>query len=443
LGDQRKPQRQTLIDPVLQERQNQLWQMGLGLPQSFNADQLASFDAARRAAGLGFDYTGQAGDVLGGLGQFQGLNVNAPNAQGFTAQAFGAGPAAQARAFSAGPAAQVNPYEFGGFDPGRANIGSVAAQTGPGGYEAYLNPYLNDVVSRSLGDVERARQEAANATRSQAAAAGAFGGSRSGVAEALTNREFANQAASTAANLRAQGFNTALGFNQADQDRSLQAGLGTLNAQTQGELASLQARLQGGLAGQSNRLAAALANQSAANQMGQFNAGQLQQGSQFNAGLRQQGNQFNAGQFQQGSQFNAGQQQQNSQFNAANQLQAQLANAQNALGAGNLRLNAGLGLGNLGSQVQQMGGFGANLLNQIGNQQFNLPYQNLAVLQGLLSSGQYGSTQLNSGSNQATQTGFGQQSGGGGGLFGTLLGGLGTFAGLGGIPGITKLFKGN
>jgi len=64
----------------------------------------------------------------------------------------------------------------------------------------------------------------------RAISAGAFGGSRSGVLEAETNRAFAEQAARTAANLREQGFRQALGAAESDLSRSMadrrfQAGL--------------------------------------------------------------------------------------------------------------------------------------------------------------------------------------------------------------------------
>ena len=49
-------------------------------------------------------------------------------------------------------------------------------------------------IDRSLGDLERSRQGAINAGQADATAAGAFGGSRHGVADSLTNREFADSA---------------------------------------------------------------------------------------------------------------------------------------------------------------------------------------------------------------------------------------------------------
>lgn len=54
----------------------------------------------------------------------------------------------------------------------------------------YLNPYTNDVINSSISQNERARQIAQTADSQQASAAGAFGGSRSGVLAAGTNEAY-------------------------------------------------------------------------------------------------------------------------------------------------------------------------------------------------------------------------------------------------------------
>jgi len=75
--------------------------------------------------------------------------------------------------------------------------------------DPYLNPFLSGVVDTSLADIERSRQLADSQMNAQAAAAGAFGGSRHGVANALTNENFAREAANTAAQLRYAGYTDA------------------------------------------------------------------------------------------------------------------------------------------------------------------------------------------------------------------------------------------
>jgi hypothetical protein len=92
----------------------------------------------------------------------------------------------------------------------------VAAQQAAGGIGTYMNPYTQQVIDLTGQDIERQRQMAMNQLGAQASAAGAFGGSRQGVAESLTNAEFARQSANVAAQLRQQGFGTALGAAQTD-----------------------------------------------------------------------------------------------------------------------------------------------------------------------------------------------------------------------------------
>jgi len=99
----------------------------------------------------------------------------------------------------------------------------IQAGTGAQYMSAYQNPYENQVVQAALGDIELARQRSGLSDRSAATAAKAFGGSRQGVAEALTNEAALRNAASTAANLRSAGFTTAAQLGQTDASRFLTA----------------------------------------------------------------------------------------------------------------------------------------------------------------------------------------------------------------------------
>lgn len=86
----------------------------------------------------------------------------------------------------------------------------------------YMNPYTSNVIDQSNMDLNRARQLGIQSDAAQAASAGAFGGSRHGVAEAETNRGFADAAARNSAQLRDQGFNTASGLLTGDLNRQMQ-----------------------------------------------------------------------------------------------------------------------------------------------------------------------------------------------------------------------------
>lgn len=121
-----------------------------------------------------------------------------------------------------------------GFDI-LGGIGSAADRIG-----AYQNPFTNEVINRSLSDLERQRQTARTQDQAKAVAAKAYGGSRQGIADAATNEAYARQAGDLAANLRYQGFNTALGAAQQDvqQQQALAqalqgAGYGALQGQLQ------------------------------------------------------------------------------------------------------------------------------------------------------------------------------------------------------------------
>lgn len=84
----------------------------------------------------------------------------------------------------------------------------------------YLNPYTNEVVDASLSDLENQRQVQYNSLASQAQAAGAFGGSRFGVAQGQFEADALRNKSLLAAQLRNQGFDTAA--NLAMQDIAAQ-----------------------------------------------------------------------------------------------------------------------------------------------------------------------------------------------------------------------------
>lgn len=81
----------------------------------------------------------------------------------------------------------------------------------------FFNPFTSAVTARTMDDMNRARMMTMNQNGAQATQAGAYGGSRHGIADAETNRAFFDQAGNMAANLNMQGFNTALGAAQQQQ----------------------------------------------------------------------------------------------------------------------------------------------------------------------------------------------------------------------------------
>ena len=89
---------------------------------------------------------------------------------------------------------------------------------------AFMNPYQEDVINRSLGDIESSRQMADLRDRQAATQARAFGGSRQGVQSSLTNAAALKQAADLSANLRNQGFGQATQLAQYARGQNLQGG---------------------------------------------------------------------------------------------------------------------------------------------------------------------------------------------------------------------------
>jgi hypothetical protein len=112
----------------------------------------------------------------------------------------------------------------------------------------FMNPFTQQVIDRTAADIGAAQQMAQNQLGAQAQAARAFGGSRHGIAEAQTNAGFIKQLADTSANLNMQGFNTALGAAQNQQQMMSQlAGQGFNFGQALNQQQMQQGGVQQGL----------------------------------------------------------------------------------------------------------------------------------------------------------------------------------------------------
>lgn len=180
---------------------------------------------------------------------------------------------------------QMGPRQFAGFDPlyqmgeaqalqagqgvGRQQLGTAGQLTqATAGFaptmirpdsalvQQYYNPFEQRVIDTGLQDLERARQQAVQQMGQQAMASRAFGGSRHGVAEALTSGEFGRQAGSLVANLRSQGFQNAM-------QQAMQQQLANQAAGMQGAQFRLGAAQQLGQMGQAQTAADLLAAQTA------------------------------------------------------------------------------------------------------------------------------------------------------------------------------------
>jgi hypothetical protein len=334
-----------------------------------------------------------------------GFNVNTAAAQGLQRAGMGAASEMDYRpmAVNSGGYRPAQTSATGYTSAGVGSQGYNAAQSGQaqtlnadqvaGGQiaganlQAYMNPYENQVVQQSLSDIERSRLMQQNVGGAQAGAANAFGGSRQGIAEAETNRAFAEQAARTASGLRQSGYQNAQQMAGQDIGTRMQAGLANQGANLQAGTTSAQMDQQ-----------RALQNQAALNQAGQFGAGASNQASLQNQAALNQARQYGAGATNQASLANQGARNQASQFGSSQNMQAQLANQAAGLSGSQQRLNAGSQLGNLsnlgfgmGQQIQgrmdQQGAMQQALQQQLinaGKQQYagytGAPAQSLQYL---------------------------------------------------------------
>lgn len=211
---------------------------------------------------------------------------------------------------------------------GRVTADEVqAGQLAETSLDPYMNPYVSNVIDASLGDLERQRRMTQAQQGAAAQAARAFGGSRQGIAQAETNRAFAEQGGSLAAGLRQAGFTQAQSAAQQDIASRMQASLAN-------QAANLQAATTTGQFGMQQQLA----NQDAYNQAAQFGAQSFNQRAIQQAQLQQQA-----------AAANQAAQMQAAAANQAAMMQAQSLNQSAGLQAAQQRLGAAGQLANIGN----------------------------------------------------------------------------------------------
>lgn len=105
-----------------------------------------------------------------------------------------------------------------GYNPLQVGTGSALDNVGN-----YMNPFLQNVAGDVLSNLDRARTMTLQQNSAAADAAGAYGGSRHGVVDAETNRNFFDTAGQQLNSLFSQGYDTALGMANTDLNRFLQA----------------------------------------------------------------------------------------------------------------------------------------------------------------------------------------------------------------------------
>lgn len=153
-----------------------------------------------------------------------------------------------------------------GFNSGTINADQVQAGSIPNtDLSKYLNPYTNEVVDKSMADLDNSRLKSLNDNASRASAAGAFGGSRSAIVDAVTNSETARQSGLLSSQLRSDAYDKATGLATTDLNRAFQ-----------GDTTNAANNLTAAQANESNKLAAGGLVLNAGTTLGQL-AGSQQQ----------------------------------------------------------------------------------------------------------------------------------------------------------------------
>ena len=127
------------------------------------------------------------------------------------------------------------------FMQGASNMyGQSTEKFDPSSYSNFMNPYTDEVIKQQYADINRLGNQQQQNLSQQALQAGAFGGGRQAIGSAEIGRNTLDQQARTGSQLRAQGYNTAMGNAMSD----FQNRMGRFGSAA-GGLASLGASLPG------------------------------------------------------------------------------------------------------------------------------------------------------------------------------------------------------
>jgi hypothetical protein len=280
----------------------------------------------------------------------------APQLQDATAMAGLAGMGALNTNYTYNPysASQVNAGQLSNYQMGAPSAVNTQSFTDPGMAQSFMNPYQQNVTDIGLRKANEQAGVAGAQRGAQAAASGAFGGSRQAIGDVAAASGLRQQLG----DIQAQGSNA-----------GYLSGMGQFNAQQGANLQAQQANQQAGLTAGGQNLAAMLGVQQLGS--GQSMQAQLanQQAQQSAANLNAQQGQYGAGLGLQG-------------------LQTAITGA-NALGTiGQTQYGQNMGINQMQNQLgaQQQQPEQQKLTNQYGdflNYQ-NQPYKNMGFMSDIL-----------------------------------------------------------
>ena len=120
---------------------------------------------------------------------------------------------------------------IGGFQnllqSGADTVGMGIAALMPGASDAFMNPFVDQVIDQNLKDIQRQGDIERQRIGSGAVQSGAFGGSRQAIAEQELQRNLADTFARQSAGLRAQAFESAQDRAQKASELFTKAGIAT------------------------------------------------------------------------------------------------------------------------------------------------------------------------------------------------------------------------
>jgi hypothetical protein len=237
-----------------------------------------------------------------------------------------------------------------GPDAVNAPTASTNQMAGPqswldqGTSEAYMSPYMQNVVDIQKREADRAYRQQGNELNAQAVKSGAFGGSRQAIQQAEAARNQNMLLNDIQAKGQQEAYASGMGQFNTAQNQQMQAGQANLTTAQQTTLANQAAQIQAMMANQGMDYNTAVQNLQA--QMGIQNtqAGQDLQAALANQGVQQQTQTANM----------AAQNMANQQY-ATQNLAAQQANQSAGLQANQQNLGAASQLGNIGQGLAGIG----------------------------------------------------------------------------------------
>ena len=110
---------------------------------------------------------------------------------------------------------------------GADTVGMGIAALMPGASDAFMNPFVDQVIDQNLKDIQRQGDLERQRIGSGAIQSGAFGGSRQAIAEQELQRNLSDTFARQSAGLRAQAFESAQDRAQKASELFTKAGIAT------------------------------------------------------------------------------------------------------------------------------------------------------------------------------------------------------------------------